>query len=126
MASLGAAAEVQRSAPVRRKPPRPASAPRTRAKARRQLSSGVMWIAVFGVLLAGIVAINVAVLQSNIQLDKLGQQRAKLRAENAALGSQVSAAAAGPNIQSLAARRLGLVQAAAQDTTYVQLNSGSR
>ena len=121
MASLGAAAEVQ-AAPVRRRPPRPQS----RRRGRRQVSSGVAWIAVFGVLLAGVVAVNVAVLQSNIRLDNLGQQREKLRAENAALASQLSAAAAGPRIAALAAKRLGLVQAPAQDTTYVEIARGPR
>ncbi len=126
MASLGATAEVQRSLPARRKPPRPAPRLHPRARARRRLSSGVAWITIFAVMLAGVVAINVAVLQSNIRLDKLGQQRAKLRGETAALASQLSAASAGPNIETLAARRLGLVQAPAQDTTYVELNSGHR
>src|SRR5947207_14417323 len=98
--------------------PRPRPAPRPRA--HRRVSSGVAWIAVFGVLLAGIVAVNVAVLQSNIRLDKLGQERATLRADNAALASQLSAAAAGPRIAGLAARKPRLVAAPSQDTSYVE------
>jgi hypothetical protein len=114
MASLSASA-----APVRA--PAPAAAPRPRTRARpRHVSSGVAWIVVFGVLLAGIVAVNVAVLQANIRLDKLGQERAKLQADNAVLASQLSAAAAGPRI-GLVAQKLGLVQADAQHTSYVEL-----
>jgi hypothetical protein len=64
---------------------------------------------------------NVAVLRLNITLDRLGSERAKLRAENAALASQLSAAAAAPKLQSLAARRFGLVPASSADTTFVQL-----
>ena len=125
MASIGATAEVQRTAPPRRKPPTPASV-RPKTRTRRRTSSGVAWIVVFGILLAGVVAINVAVLQSNLRLDKLGRQETTLRADNATLASQLSAAAAGPNIETLAARRLGLVQAQAADTTYVELGSRSR
>jgi hypothetical protein len=112
---MSAAAAEARVAAARR--PRPAP----RARARRRVSGGVAWIAVFGVLLAGVVAINVAVLQAHIRLDKLGQERASLRADNAALQSQVSAAAAGPWIASLAARKLGLQQADASHTTYVEI-----
>jgi cell division protein FtsL len=111
---MSAATAEARVAPARK--PRPA--PRAR---RRHVSSGVAWIAVFGVLLAGIVALNVAVLQSNIRLDKLGQERTTLRAENATLQSQVSAAAAGPRISGLAARQLGLQPADSAHTTYVEI-----
>jgi hypothetical protein len=119
MASLSASAAPLR-APGRRRPSTPAPRPRSRVR-HRHFSSGVAWIAAFGVLLAGIVAVNVAVLQSNIRLDKLGQERATLRAENAALASQLSAAAAGPRIAGLAARKLGLVEASSQDTSYVEI-----
>jgi hypothetical protein len=114
MASLSASAAPL---PAPSRAPSPRSRPRAR---RRHVSSGVAWIAVLGVLLAGIVAVNVAVLQANIRLDKLGQERARLRAQNAAFASQLSAAAAGPRI-GLVARKLGLVEAPAQDTSYVEL-----
>jgi hypothetical protein len=118
MASLSSAAELP--APVRRsKPPRPA--PRLRPRARRRVSTGVAWIAVFGVLLAGVVAVNVAVLQANMRLDRLGQERASLRGENAALASELSAAEAGPRVASLAAQKLGLVQAAGDRMSYVEI-----
>ena len=80
-----------------------------------------MWIAVLAILLAGVVAMNVAVLRLNMTLDRLGRERAQLRADNAALFSQLSSAAATGRIQQLAARRLGYVPATSEQTSYVQL-----
>jgi hypothetical protein len=97
--------------------------PRTVA-ARRPLNplrSGVTWIVVLATLLAGIVALNVAVLQLNVRLSSLSRERASLHSDNAALQSQLSSQAATPRIQSLAGRRLGLVLAPADATTFVEL-----
>ena len=55
------------------------------------------------------------------QIYELGRQRTNLRAEIATLQSQVSSAAAGPRIAGLAARQLGLQQADADHTTYVEI-----
>jgi cell division protein FtsL len=100
----------------------PAARPAPRIVQRqRHVTGGVLWIAIVAALLAGVVATNVAVLRLNMTLDRLGRDRADLRAENAALSSQLSSAAAAPRIQTLAARRLGLVQAASDQTTYVKL-----
>ncbi len=73
------------------------------------------------ILLAGVVALNVAVLQLNLRVDSLGEKRTKLRAENAALASEISSAAANAQIQAHAARELGLVPADPAQTTYVDL-----
>jgi hypothetical protein len=94
---------------------------RTRPVASRRpnpLRDGVLWIVVVGALLAGLVALNVAVLQLNVRLDRLARERATLRDENAALGSQFSSAKASPLIQARAQLQ-GLVPAT--DTTYVDL-----
>ena len=80
-----------------------------------------MWIGIIGALLAGVVAMNVAVLRLNMKLDRLGQERADLRAENAALSVQLSSAASAPRIQGLAAKRLGYVQATPDQTSYLTL-----
>jgi cell division protein FtsL len=82
----------------------------------------MLWIAVVAVLLTGVVALNVAVLQLNMQLDQLGRERTQLRADNAALSSQLSSAAAAPKIQALARRRLGVEPAAADKVTYLDLS----
>jgi hypothetical protein len=83
------------------------------------LRSGVAWIVVVGALLAGVVALNVAVLQLNVRFDRLGRERVMLRDQNAALASQFSSAKASPRIQARARQRLGLVPAG--DMTYVDL-----
>jgi cell division protein FtsL len=80
-----------------------------------------MWIAIVAGLLAGVVAMNVAVLRLNMKLDRLGRESADLRAENAALSVQISSAASAPRIQGLAAKRLGYVQATPDQTSYLTL-----
>ena len=97
-------------------------APRSKAAARpKRMTSGAHWIVLAAILLAGIVALNVAVLQLNLRVDSLGETRTKLRAENAALASQISSASANAQIQSQAAKQLGLVSADPAETTYIQL-----
>ena len=63
---------------------------------------------------------NVAVLRLNVQLDRVGEQRARLRAKNAALESELSRAAASPRLQALATHQ-GLVPADPSQTTYMEL-----
>lgn len=87
---------------------------------RRRLRGGIAWIALFAVLLVGVVALNVAVLRLNMSVDNVGKQRTDLQAEIAALQSQVSSAEAAPRIQAQVTK-LGLVPAAAEETSYVSL-----
>jgi cell division protein FtsL len=105
-----------------------ARAPRARArsaaKPRRRswaLGGGVIWIVALAVLLAGVVAINVAVLRLNLQLDEAGRERTELRTDIAQLRSEISSAAATTRIERLAAGELGLVEVEPEDTTYIQL-----
>jgi cell division protein FtsL len=113
MATWAAEAEPQ---------PQPRQRPAPRAVRRqRRVAGGVFWIGVVAVLLAGVVATNVALLRLNMRLDSLGRERADLRAQNAALAVQISSEAAAPHIQGLAAKRLGLVQATPDQTSYVTL-----
>ena len=111
------------AAPAVEAPPRPRPGPRPRRRAERRprVASGVIWIAVIGVLLVGVVFMNVAVLRLNIRLDQLGRDRAGLRADNAQLASQLSSAQAAARIQALARKELGVQPALAQETTYVRL-----
>ena len=108
------------AAEAERPEPRPRSAPRSVPR-RRRVAGGVFWIGIVAALLAGVVALNVAVLRLNMKLDRLGRERADLRAQNAALSVQLSSAASAPRIQGLAAKRLGLVQATPDQTSYVTL-----
>ncbi|HSC93255.1 MAG TPA: hypothetical protein VLB86_16500 [Gaiellaceae bacterium] len=91
---------------------------------RPALFGGVVWIALLAVLLAGIVALNVAVLQANVRIDELTREQAQLRDANALLSSQLSTAGATPQVEALARRRLGLEPAAPEQMTYVELPSG--
>jgi cell division protein FtsL len=102
--------------------PRASRAPALRIAARqRRVTGGVLWIGMIAVLLAGVVATNVAVLRLNMKLDQLGRQRADLKAQTAALSAQLSSAASAPRIQSLAAKQLGLVQATPDQMHYLTL-----
>ena len=116
MASLTHAQAVAEPLPARRAAPRK----RTRSKARAR--SGILWIAVSGILLTGAVFVNVAVLRLNISLDSANSQRAKLRAENAALQSQLSGELASPRIQQRARQAFGLVPADPSTIGYVDLS----
>lgn len=112
----GAAARVEAPAIARPRPRRVAAAP------RRRLAGSVVWIGVVAVLLVGVVALNVAVLRMNMQIEQLGEQRLELQAENALLASKVSSAVAPARIEQKARTRLGLVPAA--DPAYVELRGG--
>jgi cell division protein FtsB len=71
-------------------PLRPRRRRRSRGVAQRRLAGGVAWIVVATVLLAGIVALNVAVLRLNLKLDDLTSERTELRTENARLRAQAA------------------------------------
>jgi cell division protein FtsL len=107
--------------PVRRPRPRPQSAPRARRRAQGlRLTGGILWISAFAVLLAGVVALNVAVLRVNMNVNRLGKQQLELQAQNQTLASQVSSAGSSLLIERTA-RRLGLVPAPATGTSYLDL-----
>jgi cell division protein FtsL len=119
---MGRAAAAARAQPA----PAPARArpkPRTARKTapRRRVAGGVVWIGAIALLLTGVVALNVAVLRLNVRLDKAGQERAQLRADNAQLSSQIAARAASGRIVALAIDRLGLAPASAENWTYLDL-----
>jgi hypothetical protein len=111
--------------------PRPRSAPRAKPKrraaphrkAKAGVAGGLAWIIVGSVLLAGIVALNVAVLRLNIRLDDMNKEREQLRAENAAFGARLSGAVSSPRIQALAKAR-GFVPADPTTIGYVDLTPG--
>jgi cell division protein FtsL len=96
--------------------------PRTRARAQQRiLGGGVLWIVLFAVLLAGVVAVNVAVLRLNVELDRVGRERAELRADIAGLRAELSSASATARIERLAVNELGLELADPDTMVYVDL-----
>jgi len=97
--------------------PRPRS--RKKARARARARGGILWIAISGILLAGVVFVNVAVLRLNIALDSSNSQRTRLRAENAALQSELASALASPKIQARAISLYHLIPA--QSPRYLNL-----
>jgi len=117
-------AEVAQPAPARRRRPaaaRPKAPVRSRRRqANRRVRLPIVWMTVFALLLAGVVAVNVAVLRAHVAVSKLDQERAKLQAQNQALASRLSAASSAPRIEA-AARRLGFVQAPASALSYLDL-----
>jgi hypothetical protein len=105
-------------------PPEPRPRPRkaSRAAEQRRVAGSVVWIGVFAVLLVGVVAINVASLRLNLRLDDLNGDRAKLRAENAALASKLSSASSTIRIQNVAQQALGVVPVPEERTQYVTIS----
>ena len=118
MASWADTARVEAPVAPTRRRPRPTSRRRA-AKARP--FGGVLWIVVAAVLLAGVVAVNVAVLQLNVRLDELGRERIQLQAETKRLSSQLSSASTNARIESQAKARLGLVPADPELTFQIQM-----
>jgi hypothetical protein len=112
--------------PAPRRAAEPAAKPRPAARgtrARRARHRGaIAWIVVSAVLLGGLVFINLAVLRLNLSVNRLTQERTTLRANDAALQSELSAAVASVRIQQLAQSRDGLVQADPSSIGYIDLN----
>lgn len=118
MASWAGTARVETPA-VAQPRRRPRTTPKRRARTRP--FGGVVWIVLLAVLLAGVVAVNVAVLQLNVRLDELGRERIQLQGETRRLSSQLSSASATARIASQAKTKLGLVEADPELTFHVQL-----
>jgi cell division protein FtsL len=76
---------------------------------------------VIAVLLAGVVAINVAVLRLNLQLDATSRERTQLQGDVSLLRSELSSAAATSRIEQLARGELGMSPADPDRTIYVEL-----
>ena len=106
MAAVDWFAHAEVAEPVtapRRRPParRPAAPVRSRRKAtQRRVRGHIVWMTLFAILLFGVVALNVAVLRAHVAVSRLGDERARIEA---------------------AARRLGLIQASAGNTSYLDL-----
>ena len=115
-------------APRRRQAPtrRPAASVRSRRKpTQRRVRGHIVWMILFALLLFGVVFVNVAVLRAHVAVSRLDDERARLEARNQALASELSAASSAPRVET-AARRLGLIQASAGNTSYLDLAPSGR
>jgi cell division protein FtsL len=125
MASFApATARAYAPAEPRRKPvapPRPQPRPRraSRAQARPRVAGGVLWIVIVAVLLAGIVALNVAVLRLNMRVEQLDNQHDELISKRENIQSQLSSTAAAGRVEDIATKTLHL--GAPASTTYLEL-----
>jgi cell division protein FtsL len=96
--------------------------PRTRVRVRHSRArGGILWIAVGGILLAGVVFVNVAVLQLNLRLDSANAERSKLLADTANLQTQYSRLISSPRVTAAASKRFGLVYKDPTQYGYVDL-----
>jgi len=87
---------------------------------------GIVWIVALATLLTGVVAVNVAVLRQNMQLESYATERSQLRDQNHELQTQLSHASSSPYIERVASKRLGLVQVGSDQTTYIRLDAGGK
>jgi hypothetical protein len=116
-----AAEPVTAPRPRRAAARRPAPPVRSRRKpTQRRLRGHIVWMTLFAILLFGVVAVNVAVLRAHVAVSQLEDKRARIEAHNQALASALSAANSAPRIEAVA-RRLGLIQASAGSTSYLDL-----
>ena len=95
---------------------------RAARRSRTKTRGGVLWIAVSAVVLAGVVFVNVAVLRLNLALDQASRERTKLRAENAALQSQLSSSLSSPRVQARAREEQHLTPADPASFGYIDLS----
>jgi cell division protein FtsL len=113
--------------PVRRPPRRasgvhrgPAAVPRG-ARVLDALLTGRAWIALVGVLLAGIVFFNVDLLQMNREITQMADKAAEIKRENDRLRHDYARLASSERIQEAAAA-VGLVYPAAGEVRYLESN----
>ena len=95
---------------------------------QRSVRGGIVWIVALATLLTGVVAVNVAVLRQNMQLESYATERSQLGDQNLELRSKLSHVTSSPYIERLAKKRLKLVQvpAGSDQTTYIQLSAGGK
>ncbi len=110
----------------------PLAIPRSRSRVRGEahgsrsplLTRWILWIAVVAALLAGIVGLNVAVLQLRMEGGRLQSEIVRIRAENDSMQAELSTAAAGGRVETIARGRLGLVEAT--ETSYLKVEPKER
>jgi cell division protein FtsL len=113
------------NAPKPRRAPAPAQSPVARVLNSRGMPlldrtlRGPAWVVMLGALLAGIVFLNVSVLELNRGIARTDTKSAQLERVNSALRARVAKLDSGERIQELAAAR-GFVMPQPGDVTYVR------
>jgi hypothetical protein len=119
-----APAAVAEPLPKARPPRRTAAAARRkprRGQARSlRVRASLVWMAVFALLLVGVVAVNVAVLRAHVAVNDLDGKITQLQLEKAKLASEYSSATAAPRVER-AARRAHLIPAPGYATSYLDM-----
>jgi cell division protein FtsL len=123
--AVGAAAASTRVR-ARQTRPKPHAVAKRRPARSKGVAGGVVWIVFLTALLAGVVALNVAVLRLNVELDDLAREKQELRAGNNELASRLAGLEASGRVQALARKQLGLVPAEPDQTTYITLDPAPR
>ena len=123
-----ASAALPSTLPARPRRPRAAPAaakPKARKSQRRsfRVRGSLVWMAVFALLLVGVVAVNVAVLRANVSVTDLDKQIAQHEQAIATLKSQYARGTAAPRVAA-AAGRSGLVRALSADTSLLNVLPG--
>ncbi len=88
-----------------------------------RLVRGRIWIGFLGVLLIGLVGLNVSLLKLNAAAGRNAEWAKKLRVENADLQARASRLRSAQRIQD-AAGAMGLVMPAAADVHYLNVDTG--
>ena len=122
-ASSAVAEPLPRQRPQRRTPARA----RPKAKQRQwrafRVRASLVWMAVFAVLLVGVVAVNVAVLRAHVSVTDLDAKISQLQRGNASLTLHYARMTAARRIEA-AARQAGFVPAPGADTISISVGTG--
>lgn len=89
----------------------------------RRMSQGRAWIAIIGVLLIGIVAINVVTVSYGAMSSRIGTDIAELQRQNSILSSQITQSLSMPRVRD-AATSAGMAVPAPDEIAYRQYQPG--
>jgi cell division protein FtsL len=119
-AAAAVAAPLPKARPRRTAPA--AAKPKARQSKGRsfRVRGSLVWMLVFALLLAGVVAVNVAVLRANVSVNNLDKQIAQRQQKIATLKSKYARATAAPRVAA-AASHSGLVLAPSADTSLLDM-----
>ena len=93
---------------------------RPNVRVRRLSTSGMVWTLVLTVLLAGIVALNVAALRTSIEIGKVNGEVRQLQQQNRALQAQQTKLSSADRISRMA-RHYGMRQSLPQSRNFITL-----